>query len=95
MYRVRLLSGSSIKEYCAWRWPDNISEQFLIVLDNLSELECKSDKCYALVYHMGDNTLRIIGDKLSYEGALLLTGCDNAVRLLAVAKYIIPMEAIN
>jgi hypothetical protein len=78
------LSGKSIKDYCHWRWPDNPEEQFLYVLECLSDFEQNKGDVY-VVYNLKKETIM---KNMTYKQAL---GISNQ----SFDTYVLPMEAIN
>ena len=76
------LSGKTIKEYCHWRWPDNPEEQFLLLLEDLSEIDTEKGNVYA-VYN---NKRESIVKELSFKQAKSMSDHDS---------FIIPMDALN
>ena len=80
---IKQLSGKTIKEYCEWRWPDNTEEQFLIVLNDLSNIEKQKGEVYA-VYNFEQGS---IIKNLSFKQAQAMAGSFDT--------YVIPMDALN
>ena len=84
---VRKLSGSTIKEYCIWRWPSQSEEQFLLVLDDLCSSCSPALMFYSeefAVLNIEDNSALLC---LSIRDAKIISG--------SYKQYIVPIEALS
>ena len=81
---IKELSGKTIKEYCEWRWPDNTEEQFLLVLNDLSNIERQKGEVYAVYNLKQDSIIK----NLPFKQAQTMAE-------ISFYTYVIPMDALN
>lgn len=81
---IKQLSGKTIKEYCEWRWPDNTEEQFLLVLNDLSNIEPQKGEVYAVYNFKQDSIIKNLPLKQAQSMANI-----------SYNIYAIPMDALN
>ena len=83
---VDILSDKTYKDYCEWRWPDNVEEQFLKVLECLHVNAESTEKEFALVYVDETEEFWLTKNLTYTEAKELGRTCTS---------YIVPMDAVS